>query len=267
MLSNQAPFGGTVIRRASVGDGRFSETSHSPLTTLEEHAHARASLCLVVAGEFQEHSSGGRITHRADDVIFRPAGGWHSDEFSDRGARCFNVELSTELVTEARGAELGNRSVVGQLLRKMRRELRDGSDAPLVLEGLLYQIVGEAFQRMPHEHTPRWIREVEHILHRRFSERLTVRSIATEVGVHPVHLARAFRVARGTTIAGSLLARRIEEARRLLERSSLPLVEVALEAGFADQSHFTKSFRRVVGVTPMRYRINGALASAGERTG
>jgi AraC family transcriptional regulator len=256
MLSSHASFGGTVIRRASAGDGLFSETSHPALTTLEEHAHARASLCLVVAGEFTEHSSSGRITHRPDDVIFRPAEGWHSDEFSERGARCFNVELSTELLHEARSGELDNRQVVAQLLRKMRRELRDGSNAPLVLEGLLYQIVGEAFQRKPREHTPRWIREVEDILRRRFSERLTVRSIAADVGVHPVHLARAFRAARGMTIADSLLARRIEVARRLLERSSLPLVEVALEAGFADQSHFTKSFRRIVGVTPMRYRIS-----------
>ena len=254
MIVADTPFAGTVIRRATVEHGRFTETAHAAQTALDSHAHARASLCLVVAGEFQEDSTRGRILHGPEDLIFRPAGGWHSDRFLERGARCFNVELSHELEIEARSGEIDNRPVVAKLLRRMRRELREGIDAPLVLEGLLYLIVGEAFQRKTHERSPRWIGEVDDILLRRFPERLTVRSIAAEIGVHPVHLARAFRSARGITIAGTLLARRIEEARRLLQQSSLPLCEVALASGFADQSHFTKAFRRVTGTTPLRYR-------------
>jgi len=69
-----------------------------------------------------------------------------------------------------------------------------------------------------------------------------------------VHVARTFRETRGVTIADRIRALRIAEAERLLRHSAMPLAEVALCAGFADQSHFTKSFRRYRGVTPLRYR-------------
>ena len=88
----------------------------------------------------------------------------------------------------------------------------------------------------------------------RFRETLTVRAIAEEIGLHPVHVASTFRETRGLTIADRIRTLRIAEAERLLRDSAMPIAEVALCAGFADQSHFTKSFRRHLGVTPLRYR-------------
>ena len=72
-------------------------------------------------------------------------------------------------------------------------------------------------------------------------------------GLTRYDLCRQFRIALGTTPHRYLLMRRLEFAREQIHRER-PLVEVALDAGFADQAHFTRAFRSAFGLTPARYR-------------
>ena len=71
----------------------------------------------------------------------------------------------------------------------------------------------------------------------------------------PVHsFGRAFRKQYGKSPHQWLLARKVEQARKLLEYSEIPLVEIAFLCGFSDQPHLTRIFARIVGVTPKVYR-------------
>jgi AraC-like DNA-binding protein len=72
-------------------------------------------------------------------------------------------------------------------------------------------------------------------------------------GLTRYDLARQFRMVLGTTPHRYLLMRRLELARELIH-GGRPLVEVALDTGFADQAHFTRAFRSAFGLTPARYR-------------
>jgi AraC family transcriptional regulator len=74
------------------------------------------------------------------------------------------------------------------------------------------------------------------------------------VGVHPVTLARAFRRAFGCTVGEYVRRLRIERAARQLADSDLSLAEIALGAGFSDQSHFSNLFRRHTGLSPFQFR-------------
>jgi AraC family transcriptional regulator len=84
--------------------------------------------------------------------------------------------------------------------------------------------------------------------------RLTLQELASDAEVHPVHLAATFRRFFGTTVAAYIRQLRIEYACRELARPDAPLAEIALAAGFADQSHFGRTFKRVMRVTPAEYR-------------
>ncbi len=85
----------------------------------------------------------------------------------------------------------------------------------------------------------------------------TVGEVADECRLSPTHFARAFKVSTGLTPHDWLQSRRIERARDLLA-TDLSLAEIALDCGFADQSHFTRVFSRIAGNTPgswRRYRL------------
>ncbi|MFF3939230.1 helix-turn-helix transcriptional regulator [Streptomyces phaeofaciens] len=79
------------------------------------------------------------------------------------------------------------------------------------------------------------------------------------VQAHPAHLVRAFSGAYGIAPHQYLTARRVDRARRLL-LDGRPPGEVAVAAGFYDQAHLTRHFRRLVGVTPGRYRAGSRPA-------
>lgn len=83
---------------------------------------------------------------------------------------------------------------------------------------------------------------------------LSLHGIASAVRVRPHRLARDFRDRTGVPLHQYVLGRRVDRAARLLRTSHLPLATVAVDCGFADQSHLTTAFRRRVGVTPAVYR-------------
>lgn len=85
-------------------------------------------------------------------------------------------------------------------------------------------------------------------------EAITIAAIADEVNMPRSQFFDAFRAATGTTPYQWLLKQRIDTACALLRGSDLALAEIALRCGFADQSHFTRQFRRSVGETPGRWR-------------
>jgi AraC-like DNA-binding protein len=82
----------------------------------------------------------------------------------------------------------------------------------------------------------------------------TLSRLAEECGLSPRHFARAFRQSTGVPPHRWLLKHRVQQAKTLLRARVLPLTEIALRCGFADQSHFTRVFSREVGVGPGEWR-------------
>jgi AraC-like DNA-binding protein len=73
-------------------------------------------------------------------------------------------------------------------------------------------------------------------------------------GVHPVHLTRVFRLHYGTPVGAYVRGLRLDWAAGRLTASGQCIAEIALQAGFYDQSHFTRAFKRRFGLTPRAYR-------------
>jgi AraC family transcriptional regulator len=86
---------------------------------------------------------------------------------------------------------------------------------------------------------------------------LSLERMAVEVGISPLYLARAFKIAVGQSPHRYVLERRLERAKELLRGTDTPIVEVALTVGFSSQSHLSNWFLRQVGVSPAVYRRQG----------
>jgi AraC family transcriptional regulator len=85
-------------------------------------------------------------------------------------------------------------------------------------------------------------------------QRLTLQEIAQVAGMSQYYFSRLFKQSTGTTVHQYVTQQRIDRAKQLLKLRHLPLAEIAIRCGFADQSHFTKSFHKLVGVSPKVYR-------------
>jgi AraC family transcriptional regulator len=88
----------------------------------------------------------------------------------------------------------------------------------------------------------------------------TLEQMAAVAHLSPSHFARQFKAATGLAPHQYVIARRVERAQQLLrEEDEFGLGEVAFRAGFADQSHFSLHFKRIVGVTPRQFRISARI--------
>lgn len=96
-------------------------------------------------------------------------------------------------------------------------------------------------------------RRLRELLDERVVQGIGLEEAAGLVPAHPAHLVRAFSGAYGIAPHQYLMSRRVDRARRLLLAGEVP-AEVATATGFYDQAHLTRHFKRLVGVTPGRYR-------------
>src|SRR5262249_34609775 len=90
---------------------------------------------------------------------------------------------------------------------------------------------------------------------------LPLQHMAAVAHLSASHFARQFKVATGQPPHQYVIARRVERAQQLLQQDrDISLAEIATGAGFSDQSHFSHHFKRLIGITPGRFRTPGRIA-------
>ncbi|HEX3370844.1 MAG TPA: AraC family transcriptional regulator [Candidatus Cybelea sp.] len=100
----------------------------------------------------------------------------------------------------------------------------------------------------------RELKRVLSYIHEQLGAGLTVATVANVAGVSPSHLNVRFKQSMGTSVHQYILRKRVERAAELLARTQLSICDVALQSGFANQSHMALLMRRFIGVTPGRLR-------------
>jgi len=89
---------------------------------------------------------------------------------------------------------------------------------------------------------------------RHYTEPISMAEMAAKANLSTTHFNQRFRVIFRMPPTEYLLSLRMQHARRLLSETSMTITQIGTEVGFFDQSHFTKRFRRVTGMTPLGYR-------------
>jgi AraC family transcriptional regulator len=253
---------GAVTHSVEVGGLLLSETWHLPRARIPPHAHQHAYLCLVRHGNYTETYGDRTRSCRPLTLAYHPAEEVHSEQVRDAGVRSFIVELSAawaqrfhERAPALRNPADAQGGPPAVLALRLYREFRlMDAVAPLAIEGLVLEILAELARLAAPARVPPWLARARDLLHDRFQETLRLAEIAAAVGVHPVHLAATFRRHFRQTIGDYHRRLRVEFACNQLGAGRAPLAEIALSAGFADQSHFARVFKRYLGVTPGTYR-------------
>jgi AraC family transcriptional regulator len=218
-----------------------TETLHSAGLRLPVHDHEAANVTIVLRGGFEERVERRSFSAVRGSVIVKPAGARHANTYGTRDVDCITIEVpATVPLNEVRHFE-------APMFALLAERLRDDTTG-LAVEELVYRIAGPNIR----ESRPKWLASIEQLLREE-----TVTSLAklgAAVGRHPAHVAREFRAYYGCSIGEFVRARRIDAAREALRVTNRPISDIALDAGFYDQSHFTNVFRQLLGTTPQRYR-------------
>lgn len=256
---------GSVLRKwesavFALSEIRYAANSRNPL-----HANEQALLVFVERGSYVEKTGKADLLCGKDALVFIPAGRQQADVFATTDTTCLVVDFMPsflERISE-RGAEIRDVSLFStadlagfgaQLLREFKRP---DSISALVFESLLLNILVSGFRKCRSSFGPKapfWLLMARDLLHDRFSESFTMESVAKEVGVHPVHLSHEFRRFFKSTPGEYLRGVRVDFAAKQLTQTDLPLSEIAMASGFADQAHFSRTFRRITHLTPLQFR-------------
>lgn len=233
---------------------------YPPGYTMRAHEHSAAATSVVLEGHVWE-----RVRRREEiggpfSMVTKPAGVVHENRFGPEGARMLLVELS-EGLSEAlgmrawgwgHGAELA--LPAARLVRAARRAA-EGEGIGGALDDALATLTDETTgPRAAGTTPPRWLCDVRERLHDEVADTPSVAALADMAGVHRVTLARAFRQHLGCSTTDYLRQLRVRTAAAALATTDTPIVCVALDAGFADQSHLTRAMKEAVGTTPARFR-------------
>jgi len=119
---------------------------------------------------------------------------------------------------------------------------------------------------------PRRLQRVLEHVKENIGKDLSVAELAEVVGMSQYYFSKLFKMSTGTTPHQYVMRQRVERAQELLRDGAGALVEIATQVGFETQSHFTSVFRRLVGITPKKFResngdagIHLATTSDGKR--
>lgn len=257
---------GDILRWRRVGGLVLAEVRYQPGRRVQRHVHADARFVLVLAGAITEIRGDDTHTYGASTLLFRSAGEPHAYVVSRAGATCLVVGVDASWLARARvHAPVLEQSTafrggfVLHLAHRLHGEFRLRDEVSrLAIESLALGVLAEASRRAAKASdrpAPGWLQRARALVDAQFARPLPLVEVARHVGVHPVHLARTFRQVHQITFAGYVRHVRIEFARRELAVSGAPLGDIAVAAGFCDQSHFSRLFKRYTGQTPADYRL------------
>ena len=252
------------IRRRAFDGIRLTEGIHPAGSVIPWHTHDGPTICLVLHGAFVEYSKGAALDCRPSSLKFTPAGERHWNRFQASDVRGLLIEVDPDRATALRrfeGALTRSLQLRGgpelTLARRLYSEFRTmDSAAELAIEGLLLEVLALVARSGAVERgaMPPWVRRAHEMVAARLPGHASLAAVAAEVGVHPATLARGFRRAYGCSVGEMQRRFRLEFAASQLVSTTLPLADIAQQAGFFDQSHFTNAFRRAFGSSPLRYR-------------
>ena len=236
-----------------------------PGRRMENHAHESASITLVIRGAFEEESAFGSIRAGVGDCVIKPPGVPHADHFGDWQTTTLQIAIPGEIQAlhrdgdfALRGYRCGADPRLAPVLFNMFTILLNSESAKPqpVINDLTLDALGVAAaqtRRIPATR-PSWLARVEDEIRASLPGTIRVAKLAESVGVHPVHLARVFQRVYGCGVVEYIRRLRVQYAANAMARRRITLCEAALDAGFFDQPHLNRAFRRQLGLSPAQYR-------------
>jgi AraC family transcriptional regulator len=246
-------------RTYDFGEVVVSETEYHQKVFEGWHSHENCHLTLIISGGNREQRKASEIEASPGKALFYGPGELHRNLNTAHPSKNINVEISDAFLRRhgfsnfSFGPRADRLADIKFALLRIYRECRisDQHTSLAVKTSVLELLSLDSPRKRP---VPPWISQLHEILNDRWSETPSLSELADLLQVHPVTISKAFRRHFSCTLGEYLRKLKVEKALALMSRSRRSLAEVAYACGFADQSHFIRSFKAVTGFRPSEYR-------------
>jgi AraC-like DNA-binding protein len=250
-----------------VGGVHVFDVAFHPNGRLPRHEHANARFSFILAGSIGESFVDHSMRCERNALSFHPATMPHRNEMSGEGARALLIEVCGDETSDMAELIRSRSAPFAVSQRRLRdvavdlsRVLRIEEPVQAILiESLVLDFMARALRLLDERVSrrigaPAWLDDFDPFIDARLDQHLSATDSAARMRVTPRQLATALQRHRGTTFPAFIRQRRLRRAKELLHGTHLPIAEVALAAGFADQSHLTRCFSDSFGITPSGFR-------------
>jgi AraC family transcriptional regulator len=219
-----------------------------------EHSHDWPVLSLFVIGSYSNETEVGKSFMSGPSAVFYRAGATHRNTTAGVGFEQIEIEFDPSWLGPGLLPPLPVVRWIGGRAGREARSLAHACAAGASEDCLRAAIRGflEVAGHQPRREPASWIRTMT----RRLLEDTTLRvsELAREADRHPSWVGAAYRHATGEGVQDAVARFRVERATRLLRETDQPYASIAFEAGFCDQSHMNRNFRRVLARLPTAVR-------------
>jgi AraC family transcriptional regulator len=252
------------IHRIDTNGFILTERIHPPNWILPQHAHEGTIMGCILEGSFIEAADRRAYECEPFSLQILPGGERHAYQFGRTRVRCLTIEVDPQTLVKVRlYSDILERTnhLTGLLLsahlRQLYREFRVGDrSSALTVEGLLFETLGVASRQAQGRQSaqPLWLQRAREMVHSQFTDNLSLADLAACVEVHPSHLAKMFRKHYGCSVGEYVRQLRLDYAAKEIADTDKSLAEIALAAGFYDQSHLARAFTLHLKTPPAEYR-------------
>jgi AraC-like DNA-binding protein len=226
---------------------------------VSEHAHDWPVLSIFVIGGYSNTTEMDRISIFGPSAILYRAGAAHQNDIGPTGFEQIEIEFDPDWLGRRLPSPMPVSRWIGGWAARASRELARTCVAET--DEATVRTAMRRFIEAGRHHAPRprpsWVDWIDARLRR--DPNVKLRDIAESLGRHPSYLGTAYRLATGEAAAQVAARMRVERAAKLLRESDTVAAMIAADAGFFDQSHMIRTFRRVLGRTPSDVRADRAF--------
>jgi len=259
---SKGKYAGQNTREMTVPGIFLSETVYKKNTISDWHYHENPYFALILNGGSTEVRKKNEIECLPGQAYFYNWDDVHRNKDYQIASRNFNVEFDKGWLADlgldlraARGSVTLGSPDLKLLLVQLFREYRmnDGSSA-LSVNSLAIQLISCLEKRGSLAKTPGWVGQIVSLLNDRWAENVSLQELASVVNIHPVTIAKYFPKHIGCSFGEYVRRKRIERSLTLIRSTRLSLTDIAHRCGFADQSHFIRTFKGLTRFLPNDFR-------------
>jgi AraC family transcriptional regulator len=250
-------FHGLEMEVRSFDGARAVRVVHPAGQRIPAHRHDWPLLTLPALGGYLEECEEGSVAVAGPAVILHPPGRCHANCIHASGMETFSIEFDPAWLGPGALPRLFDRSfywIGGEIPLASRALARLWTDPAAGEDAVRSATANFLFGAMhsAERPAPEWLPRARAQL--AAGHGVTALDLARALDLHPRWLAQAYRSAIGEGLHETVLRGRVEQAVRMLRSTDQPIAEIAVAAGFCDQSHLNRAMRRFTGRTPLQVR-------------